>query len=614
MCKEYLFLCRFKANNFLWQFVNLFIAIMKNINLLTKPAIRKKSFFFWVFILYAITISFEGYSENSNHRISSYVKGLSNSSITCIFQDSDQLMWFGTWDGLNLYNGRYVKSFFPEAGNAHSISHNIIRAIDEQYKHILWVTTDHGVNRLDTRTMEFTPFWLGYEALQPGRENSFSLSINSQGTVIASSLLWGLAYYCESTNSFEPIISPLIKTQNIQKIAFDNQDNLWILHTDGNITVLKIAEENMSVEIKSAKDVLIGSGVRDLYALPNYMALLNTSNQLQLYNISNENIRSILERPIQLQGKLTSASYYDNILYLSLGTSGGECYRINGAKAVKDYNFPELSNNSILCTYQSSQHILWLGTDGNGVINYRHKNQLFRQSIEYNPRRPIRAFIEDNNGNLFIATKGSGLYKRSLNGSLKKYTLYNTKNGLLHNNILALAKNKKGDIFIGGDGKGINIITSKGLFTLQADPNVKIAFNELSAVYSLVFQNQDNTLWVGTNGNGLFKLNLKENGNGQYIITGAQQYVSRLSKTYPMNRIFKILPSDDKKLWLATRGSGVVLFNPANESFEIFQHQNEGNDLLCSNDVLSLYIDEQKQLWVGTSAGLSILKKSKEDE
>ena len=31
--------------------------------------------------------------------------GLSNANPTCFYQDNDGLLWIGTWDGLNVYDG-----------------------------------------------------------------------------------------------------------------------------------------------------------------------------------------------------------------------------------------------------------------------------------------------------------------------------------------------------------------------------------------------------------------------------------------------------------------------------------------------------------------------------
>ena len=43
--------------------------------------------------------------------------GLSQSSVTCILQDSKGFMWFGTQDGLNKYDGYSFKIFKTEIGN-----------------------------------------------------------------------------------------------------------------------------------------------------------------------------------------------------------------------------------------------------------------------------------------------------------------------------------------------------------------------------------------------------------------------------------------------------------------------------------------------------------------
>ena len=94
--------------------------------------------------------------------------GLSNSSINNIYQDSNGLMWFGSWDGLNVYNGREFKVFKPEPANAQSISNNIIRDIVEENKSIHWVATDRGINRMDMRKNTFDRFFVDaeYQTLQ----------------------------------------------------------------------------------------------------------------------------------------------------------------------------------------------------------------------------------------------------------------------------------------------------------------------------------------------------------------------------------------------------------------------------------------------------------------
>ena len=77
--------------------------------------------------------------------------GLSNSSINTIHQDANGLMWFGSWDGLNIYNGREFSIYKPEPGNVQSISNNIIRDIVEGSKSVHWVATDRGINCVGMR-------------------------------------------------------------------------------------------------------------------------------------------------------------------------------------------------------------------------------------------------------------------------------------------------------------------------------------------------------------------------------------------------------------------------------------------------------------------------------
>jgi len=50
----------------------------------------------------------------SGFPVSTYLgidQGLSNNSVRCIFQDHEGFMWFGTYDGLNRYDGYQFKIF-----------------------------------------------------------------------------------------------------------------------------------------------------------------------------------------------------------------------------------------------------------------------------------------------------------------------------------------------------------------------------------------------------------------------------------------------------------------------------------------------------------------------
>ncbi|MDD5185356.1 MAG: two-component regulator propeller domain-containing protein, partial [Paludibacter sp.] len=103
-------------------------------------------------------------------------EGLSNSSINIINQDSSGLLWIGTWDGLNVYNGREFKVYKPDPGNNQSISNNIIRDIVEDHKNIQWIATDCGINRLDKRTNTFERFFVDASNEIISNEHSFFIA------------------------------------------------------------------------------------------------------------------------------------------------------------------------------------------------------------------------------------------------------------------------------------------------------------------------------------------------------------------------------------------------------------------------------------------------------
>lgn len=113
-----------------------------------------------VLLLILLFLSISSDAQNYDIDQMTNEDGLSNSSITTLLQSSNGLMWFGTWDGLNMYNSREVKIFKPSPTDKTSISNNIIRDIIEEDAHHIWIATDFGINRLNVENMTFDRFFV----------------------------------------------------------------------------------------------------------------------------------------------------------------------------------------------------------------------------------------------------------------------------------------------------------------------------------------------------------------------------------------------------------------------------------------------------------------------
>jgi len=75
---------------------------------------------------------------------------LSNSAITNFCQDDKGLMWIGTCDGLNIYNGREVRNYEPvDEGNY--LSGNLIDKVLYSGDDTYWIKTYYGVDKYDAK-------------------------------------------------------------------------------------------------------------------------------------------------------------------------------------------------------------------------------------------------------------------------------------------------------------------------------------------------------------------------------------------------------------------------------------------------------------------------------
>lgn len=73
-------------------------------------------------------------------------QGLSNKYIRCILKDSYGYLWFGTYNGLNRYDGTNMISYKHNPDDFSSIGNNMINAIAEDVNKNIWIATAEGLN------------------------------------------------------------------------------------------------------------------------------------------------------------------------------------------------------------------------------------------------------------------------------------------------------------------------------------------------------------------------------------------------------------------------------------------------------------------------------------
>lgn len=156
--------------------------------------------------------------------------GLSNNSVTCIFQDHRGFMWFGTYDGLNRYDGYYFKVFRNHLNGSSSLPNNRIAAITEDINKRLWIGTRSGVSIYDQVTTTFSPVYYNVKGLaSPQKITSIvnQISSCSNGNMFIATDN-GLLFYKAKTNRATPVLLENQFGYQAMATECDNAKKTWV--------------------------------------------------------------------------------------------------------------------------------------------------------------------------------------------------------------------------------------------------------------------------------------------------------------------------------------------------------------------------------------------------
>lgn len=523
--------------------------------------------------------------------------GLSNSSVNCFCEDSRHRLWIGTWDGLNVYDGREFQIYRHRRNSSGSIGNNIIRQIIEQDSLTMWIVTNDCVSRRDERTGLFSNFYLGRDNNAMSGHVSYILGKTSGNEILVCAKQHGFFLYRQGVkeSKFIPVVGG---NPRILSMLIDDTDRIFMLTESREIlcyrfVYLKGREVPMLVEESPVKTQC---KVSDM-SLTGNVLVINYGSIVEGLDLHTGE-RYGIETGLPNVGRIASR---EGTLYLTdRNCSKLVSYNLRTRLGETIGSLP--SKTAVFSIYAGSQDILWVGTDGRGLLKIFEYASPFRT---VHTVYPVRCFSKGEDGTILVGTKGEGikLFDKRKRDVLGEIT---ATQGLISNSVYSMRKNSRGDIFIGTEGKGINYLVrgEKSLRKLYF-PADSIT---VKSVYSLNFSHGDSVLWAGTSGGGLIRMKLKYLRGDGYTVYDVRQYkASGVYSALGSNIIYSIVRSVDQDvLWLGTRGGGVVKFDSGKERFESIPNYSDLSKEI-NMDVLSMVRGTDGSLWVGTSYGLNRL-------
>ena len=540
--------------------------------------------------------------------------GLSNSSTNALFRDSENLLWIGTWDGLNRYDGNNFKIFRPELNNENSLSNQVVLKIDEDAAGNIWILTMHGINRYDKKTALFQRFYFSRQNTPPVSESEFNMALDHTKKVFCAVKDWGIGYY--DGVHFQKLKSKKLPSKAVKKMEFSSNGELLILYGDGTLYNLSITNKNATEKLIS-KIELISRNIRTFSELKNHkVGLITTSG--------NASIRSIFDKKEQILPQKNIENIIGSLPEgLVLSSKSGYTILDELGNNVTTPWLKYLKNQKITTIIQGSENIIWTGTDGDGIFKMyplkKSFNLISKTQIPELDGGIVRAFLSVDEKSFWVGTKGKGLFlfpqdfHQNIEQSLK-YINFNENNSVLNNAVFSLCKGQEGLIFIGTDGDGITIYDLK---KSKLIPWSAIIGNEncdyFKSIYS-IFQDENGMIWLGTNGYGMIRCKIDRTGE-KLKISEFKQYLANNGdrKSLSSNILFSIVPKNNNQLWIGTRLGGLNLFDKKTGSFQVYKNIKDNPNSLSNNDILCLKNDAKNRLWIGTSFGLNLLQDLKSD-
>ncbi len=261
-------------------------------------------------------------------------------------------------------------------------------------------------------------------------------------------------------------------------------------------------------------------------------------------------------------------------------------------------------NTPVQCIYQDHLGFLWFGT-WNGLYRYDGYETVIYRNDPKNPNSIkgdiISSIVEEKSPCssevpcLWIGTRYSGIER--FDPQKETWThfthLASNKGSLSHNTVLSIIEDQKGTLWAGTKNGGFHQLDKcTATFSRLSSPALRKA-----AILALLDDRaQNQTIWLGTS-KGLFSYR-----------KASKRFVRIGSNSVPLH-VRALLKDHLNRLWIGQKNGRLIAYDLKTETFVL---ENNPINAVQNKMINCLLEDRHHFLWVGTDAGLFVLKITKD--
>lgn len=395
-----------------------------------------------------------GLSSYDGQKFHSYTaqQGLYNESVNCIMQDKAGILWIGTEKGIFHFDGDSIYRFGRKLG----APMERINCLLEDSKGTIWAGTEIGLYAFDVRQSRWSMQVLDkrqglpdniIRSVQEDVYHNLWIATYSGGVACRTADGALLHYSVKDGLAGNTVLSCTLGEPGVVWLGTATGASRLSVREDGTIVSIQTYTHTeglpnnvvMNIYRDSFHNIWFGTSGGGV-------GMLDSERFVHYGNIKN------------IFGNWVYAVHQDRRGVMWFGTSEGGVTKYDG-KYYKRYSRADgMTADKVKTIHEDGEGNIWLGTISDGVYKYDGKAFYHIRGNHGLGSNFINCITSDHSGNVWLGTAGGGIAVVRYSGSKFKIKRITPKDGMAGDRVVALYHDQKGNVWAGTSDKGVSCI------------------------------------------------------------------------------------------------------------------------------------------------------------